>query len=103
MNTTITSRHGEIPDDLRARAMTILERLGHLSPHALEGSAIFDSAPVDTVELKLHVRGGQILVSEATAADPRTALDLADAKIKAQLERAVATVRGDRRPPGQPS
>lgn len=103
MNTTITCRHGEISEELRARAATVLDRLAHLSPHALEGTVIFDSQPVETVELKLHVRGGQVLVSEATADDARTALDLAEGKLRKQLERAVATVRGDRRTPSRPS
>ena len=101
MRTTVTCRHGEISDDLRARAVDVLERFGQLSPHALEGTALFDTEPAGfRVELRLHVRRGHILVSEAEAADPRTALDRAEEKIKRQLERAVAAVRGPSRPSG---
>ncbi len=95
METTVTCRHGDISDDLRARAVEVLTRFGHISPHALEGTALFDTHPVPfTVELRLHVRRGQILVSQAEDRDPRTALDRAEEKLKRQLERAVAAVRG---------
>lgn len=95
MRTTVTCRHGEISDELRARAVEVLERFGRLSPHALEGTALFDTQPVAfSVELKLHVRRGHILVSQAEDPDPRTALDRAEEKLKRQLERAVAAVRG---------
>lgn len=100
MNATVTCRHCEIGEELRDRAVAIIQRLGHLSPHVLEGAVIFDSQPVNTVELKLHVRQGHILVSEASDGDFRTALDRAEEKIKKQVERAVAVVRGDRRPAG---
>jgi ribosomal subunit interface protein len=98
MRTTVTCRHGEISEELRTRAAEVLERFGHLSPHALEGTAVFDTHPTPfSVELRLHVRRGQILISEAQDADPRTALDRAEEKLKRQLERAVAAVRGPAR------
>jgi ribosomal subunit interface protein len=101
MRTTVTARHGEISEELRARAVEVLERFGHLSPHALEGTALFDTQPVGhRVELRLHVRRGKILISQADDPDPRTALDRAEEKLKRQLERAVATVRGPARPTG---
>ncbi len=103
MRTTVTCRHGEISDELRTRAVEVLERFGHLSPHALEGTAVFDTHPVGfVVELRLHVRRGQILISEVEDADARTALDRAEEKLKRQLERAVAAVRGPARAPDGP-
>lgn len=98
METTVTCRHGEISPELRARAVEVLQRFAHLSPHALEGTVLFDTHPVAfSVELRLHVRRGQILVSQAEEADPRTALDRAEERLKRQLERAVASVRRPRR------
>jgi ribosomal subunit interface protein len=100
MRTTVSARHGDISDELRARAVEVLERFGHLSPHALEGTALFDTHPIGfSVELRLHVRRGQILVSQVEDPDARTALDRAEEKLKRQLERAVAAVRGIGRSP----
>jgi len=103
MRTTVTCRHGEISDELRSRAVEVLERFGHFSPHALEGTAVFDTHPLGfSVELRLHVRRGHILVSQTEDADARTGLDRAEEKLKRQLERAVAAVRGPGRSSSSP-
>ncbi len=98
MQTTITARHCEIPDDLRTRAAAVMERMARHSSHALEAHVVFDVEPDgQSAEVRLHVRGGQILVGLAAAEDHRTALDRAEEKIRRQLEKTNAAYR-PRRP-----
>jgi ribosome-associated translation inhibitor RaiA len=40
------------------------------------------------VELRLHLAGGEILVSRGDSVDHRTALDRAEEKLRRQVERA---------------
>jgi ribosomal subunit interface protein len=86
MKTTISVRHTEIADDLRARAEAVMEKVGQLSPHALDSTVIFDQSPsAHIVEIRVHVRRGQILVGQAEEADHRTALDRAEDKVRRQI------------------
>ena len=99
METSISARHCDVPDELRVRALAVMERMERFSPHALEGHVVFDVAPDgQLVELRLHVRGGQILVSTATAGEHRTALDRAEEKLRKQLEKATIPRRAKRSP-----
>jgi ribosomal subunit interface protein len=92
MEHTISVRHCEISDDLRARAVAVIERVASHSPHALEGAIVFDQGPLDAiVELRLHVRRGLILVGVGEEPDHRTALDRAEEKLRRQLDRATET------------
>ena len=94
MRTTITVRHTEVSDAIRTRAWQVMARLGRLSPHALEARVVFDQRPLTRlVEIRLHVRGGQILVGEGRASDHRTALDRALDKVRRQLSRDSLHVR----------
>jgi ribosome-associated translation inhibitor RaiA len=89
MRTTISVRHTDISDELKARAETVLDRLDGLSPHTLEATVVFDGGPLThTAEIRLHVRGGKILIGTGEGPDHRTALDRAEAKIRPQLDRA---------------
>jgi ribosomal subunit interface protein len=89
MQTTITARHCEVADLLRARALTVVERLGNLAPRPMEMTVVFDTeGPQQTVELRLHVARGEILVAKGEGPDHRTALDRAEEKLRRQLERA---------------
>jgi len=97
MRTTISVRHGDISDALRARAESVLERLDGLSPHTLEGTVVFDGGPLThTAEIRLHVRGGKILIGSGEGPDHRTALDRAESKLKPQLARASFSKRSRR-------
>jgi ribosomal subunit interface protein len=88
MQTTVTARHCEIPDALRERAITVVERLGHLAPRPIESTVVFDTDGIhQTAEIRLHVARGEILVAKADGADHRTALDRAEAKLRRQVER----------------
>ena len=98
MHSTFVARHCEVADDLKVRAQEVMGRLAHFPPHAIEGGVVFDqTAEGHLVELKLHVPGGRWLVATAVERDHRSALDRAEEKLKKQLEKASAHLRGDRR------
>lgn len=95
MQITITARHGDLSDELRARARTVLERLERVAPRPHHGRVLFvadHGRP--TAEVRLHVARGAVLVGTARGADLRTALDLAAAKIRRQLDKSPARRRG---------
>jgi ribosomal subunit interface protein len=89
MQTTITARHSEISEPLRARALTVVERLGNLASRPMEMTVVFDTEGLkQTVELRLHVARGEVLVAKGEGADHRSALDRAEDKLRKQVERA---------------
>ena len=99
MRTTISVRHTRISDAIRSRAEAVMERLGALSPHALESTVVFDRESIaHRVEVRLHVRGGQILVGAGSGPDHRTALDRAEEKLRRQLGRTSKPKRPRRTP-----
>lgn len=103
MDTTVSARHCEITPDLTERARGVMERVRHYSQHALEAHVVFDDeAGAQRVEVRLHVRGGQILVATATEADHRTALDRAEEKIRRQVEKSTTQALRARRAPSEP-
>jgi glycosyltransferase involved in cell wall biosynthesis len=56
MQTTITARHCEIPDALRERARTVVQRLGGLTRRPIESAVVFDTdGGRSTAELRLYV------------------------------------------------
>ncbi len=98
MKNTISVRHCEVPEDLRSRADAVMERIARHSTHALGGAVVFDqSSLIATVELRVHVRGGQILVGIGEGPDHRTALDRAEGKLRRQLDRWSDQVLQNRR------
>jgi ribosomal subunit interface protein len=102
MQTTITARHCEISDGLRERTQAVVERLGSMAPRAMESTVVFDSEGTQqTVELRLHVAGGEILVARGEGTDHRTALDRAEERLRRQLERASSRPRRSR--PSEPN
>lgn len=100
MQSTITARHCEVSDPLRARAVSVVERLGNLASEAMEMTVVFDSEGIrQTVELRLHLAGGEVLVASGEEADHRTALDRAEEKLRRQVERASHRTRRTRSKP----
>ncbi len=94
MRITITARHCEIADELRVRARTLLARLERIAPRPHDGRILFiadHGRP--TAEVRLHVARGAVLVGTARAADHRSALDLAIAKVRRQLDKSPARRR----------
>jgi ribosomal subunit interface protein len=97
MHTTITARHCEVSDQVRARALSVVERLGHLTSQAMEMTVVFNTeGPQRTVELRLHLAGGDILVAMGEAVDHRSGLDRAEEKLRRQVERASHRTRRSR-------
>lgn len=102
MRITIAARHCDVPEDLRAEARAQLARLERLAPRPHHLHLTFGAEHGRyTVELRLHTNRRQVHVGLADAADHRSALDRAVAKVRRQLDktpvrRARATVRGGR-------
>jgi ribosomal subunit interface protein len=86
MRITITARHTEIDDDLRAHARELVEKVMKLArrPHHAQVILTADHGEA-AVEIAVHVPRGRIHVAKAQAADHRSALDAAVARVKRQL------------------
>ena len=103
MHTTITARHCEVSEPLRERAVTVMERLGNLATHPMEVTVVFDADGLQqTVELRLHLARGEILVAKGEGADHRTALDRAEDKLRRQVERVSDRRRARPTQPNNP-
>jgi ribosomal subunit interface protein len=103
MQTTITARHCEIPDALRERALTVVERLGALAHRPVESHVVFDTdGDQQTAELRLHTARGELLVAHGEGEDHGTALDRAEEKLRRQLEKDKAQARPRRSRDTQP-
>jgi ribosomal subunit interface protein len=101
MEPTITARHCEISDALRERAVSVVEHLSSLASRPMESTVVFDTDGIEmTVEIRLHVPRGEVLVAKGGGADHRTALDRAEEKLRRQVERASDR---SRRRPAQPN
>jgi ribosomal subunit interface protein len=104
MQTTITTRHCEVPEPLRERALAVTARLGALASRPLEAAVTFDAEGLEqVVELRLHDSRGELFVATAAAADHRTALDRAEQKLRRQLEKANGRPRRSRSHPAPPA
>ena len=104
MNTTITVRHCELPAATRERLEQVAARLEGLTARVLDITAVCDMDGDDsTVELRLRLGGGDVLVAAASAGDHRTALDRAEDKVRRQLRRAGEQRAHRSRPTNQPS
>ncbi len=94
MQTTITARHCDIPDELRARARERLDRLGRVAARPQDGQVIFaEDHGQAAVEIRLRAARGQVFVGRASAADHRSALDRAAARVRRQLDKRVPAAR----------
>jgi len=94
MRITITARHCEIPDELRARARALLERLGKVAARPHDARVIFaDDHSEAAVEVRLHTARGKVYVGKALADDHRTALDRAAQRVRRQLDKRAVAVR----------
>jgi len=94
---TITTRHCDIPEDLRERARARLERLGQRAPRSHRIQLIFSAEHGRPgVELELHTSRRQVHFATGEGVDHRTALDRAVAKLRRQMAKSPA-----RRPPAR--
>ncbi len=91
MNTSITARHCEISDDLRARAEEIVGRLSALVSRPGDALVVFDvEGGEPTAEIRLKGSRGEDFVGGGSAKDHRSALDRAEEKVRRQIEKAGA-------------
>ena len=89
MQTTITSRHGDIPAELKERAEQVLERLAKRATRPTSAHITFDTgAPGASAEIVLNAARGAVHVAKAEADDHRSALDQALGKLQRQLDKA---------------
>jgi ribosome-associated translation inhibitor RaiA len=97
MDPVITARHCDIAPELRDRAVTILQRLGRLAGRPTDAAAVFSvGAGLAGAELRLDAPGDPVLVARADAADHRTALDLAEKRLRRQVARVSGRTRDAR-------
>lgn len=103
MQTTITARHCEVSEPVRERAITVMERLGNLAHRPMEMTVVFDADGIQqTVELRLHLARGEVLLAKGEGADHRTALDRAEEKLRRQVERVSDRRRARPTQPNNP-
>ena len=89
MRITITARHCELPAELRARTRALVERLARVAPRPQDARVVFDADHGrPTVEVRLHAARGVLHVGTARGTDQSTALNLAVAKVRRQLDKS---------------
>lgn len=86
MRITITARHTDIDDDLRAHARELVEKVSKLVRRPHHAQVIFtEDAGQAGVEIEVHAPRGRVYVAKGEAVDQRSALDVAIARVKRQL------------------
>jgi len=86
MRITITARHSEIDDDLRAQARELVQKVGKFARRPQHAQVTFtEDAGLAGVEIEVHVPRGRVHVAKAQEADHRSALDVAIGRMKRQL------------------
>ncbi|MFI5279299.1 MAG: HPF/RaiA family ribosome-associated protein [Gemmatimonadales bacterium] len=86
MQTTITARHEDIPEDLKARAMVVVARLAKRANRPTSAHVTFDRSKAEaSAEIVLNAARNAVFVASAAASDHRTALDRVAAKLQRQL------------------
>jgi ribosomal subunit interface protein len=94
MRITITARHTEIDDDLRAHAKELVEKVAKIAHRPQHAQVVFTEDHGEAgVEIEVHVPRGRIHVAKAQAVDHRSALDAAIARMKRQLLDEKETAR----------
>ena|SRR5436309_7607178 len=98
MRITITARHTEVDDDLRAHARELVEKVAKLVRRPHHAQVIFTEDHGEAgVEIEVHVPRGRVHVAKSQAADQRSALDAAIARVKRQIldEKVTPRARGN--------
>src|SRR5262249_10570585 len=97
MRITITARHTDVDDDLRAHTRELVEKVVKLvrRPHHAHGS-FTEAAGAAGREIEVHAPRGRVHIAKSQAADPRSALDAAIARVKRQLLDGKETPRARR-------
>lgn len=86
MRITITARHTEIDENLRSHARAQVEKMVKLARRPHHAQVVFtEDHGAAGVEIEVHVPRGRVHVAKSQAADQRSALDAAIARMKRQL------------------
>jgi ribosome-associated translation inhibitor RaiA len=94
MQTTITARHQDMPDDLKAFVLAVVDRLAARALRPTSARVTFDRSKAGIgAEIVLNAARDAVFVASATAADHRTALDRAAAKVRRQLIKKARPAR----------
>lgn len=97
MRITITARHTEIDDDLRAQTRELVAKVVKLVRRADHAQVTFTEDHGEAgVEIEVHAPRGRVYVAKSAAADHRSALDAAIGRIKRQLLDEKETPRARR-------
>src|SRR5260370_4623552 len=97
MRITITARHTEIEEDLRALAKEVVEKVVKLVRRPHHAQVIFTEDHGEAgVEIEVRVPRGRVHVAKSLASDHRTALDAAIARVKRQVLDEKETPRARR-------
>ena len=89
MRITITARHCDLAPEVRARARALVERLARVAPRPHDARVVFDADHGrPAVEVRLHAARGVLHVGTARGADQGSALNLAVAKVRRQLDKS---------------
>jgi len=100
MRITITARHTEVDDELRAHARELVEKVAKLVRRPHHAQVIFTEDHGEAgVEIEVHVPRARVHVAKSQAADHRSALDAAIARVKRQIldEKKTPRARGNTR------
>jgi ribosomal subunit interface protein len=98
MQTTITARHKDVPEDLKARAAVVVARLAKRADRPTSAHVTFDSTRLEArAEIVLNAARNAVFVASAAASDHRTALDRVAAKLQRQLMKRERPARGARK------
>ena len=86
MRITITVRHTEVDDDLRAHTRELVGKVVKLVRRPHHAQVIFTQDHGKAgVEIEIHAPRGRVHVAKSRAADLLSALDAAIARVKRQL------------------
>lgn len=94
MRVTITARHCEVSDELRARARDLVSRLEKVSSRLHAARVTFGEDHGESmVELRVQAARGKVHVARGLGADHRSALDRAADRVRRQVGRIPARDR----------
>jgi ribosomal subunit interface protein len=94
MEIIVSTRHGEVPESLRARAERVVARLAQLAHRPTVARVTFDrERQRATAEVRLTAARGAVHIASAEAMDHRTALDRVAAKLRRQLDKRGSSAR----------
>jgi len=97
MRITITVRHTDVDDDLRAHTRELVEKVVKLVRRPHHAQVLFTEDHGEAgVEIEIHAPRGRVHVAKSQGPDQRSALDAAIARVKRQLLDGKETPRARR-------